>query len=160
MKPVTATRAATIISVTGRYFSEPETTFVEMLDTLERAVDDPLETGVLASQVNSRADIIGVIVSATMPEMITEAARVTANSRNSAPVRPPVKASGVNTAASVIVMAMTADEISRIELKAAWIAVMCSSSMWRWMFSTTTMASSTTRPIASTIASSDRRLIE
>ena len=34
------------------------------------------------------------------------------------------------------------------------------SSTWRWMFSTTTIASSTTRPIASTIANSDSRLIE
>ena len=107
-----------------------------------------------------RADIIGVMVSATMPEMITDPASVTANSRNSAPVRPPVKASGANTAASVIVMATTAEEISRMPLKAACIADMSSSSIWRWMFSTTTMASSTTRPIASTIASSDRRLIE
>ena len=45
-------------------------------------------------------------------------------------------------------------------LKAACIGDMWSSSMWRWMFSTTTMASSTTRPMASTMASSDRRLIE
>ena len=34
------------------------------------------------------------------------------------------------------------------------------SSMCRWMFSTTTIASSTTRPIASTMASSVSRLIE
>ena len=34
------------------------------------------------------------------------------------------------------------------------------SSIWRWMFSTTTMASSTTSPIASTMASSDKRLSE
>ena len=54
-----------------------------------------------------RADIIGVMVSATMPEITTAPASVTANSRNSAPVRPPVKASGANTAASVIVMAIT-----------------------------------------------------
>ncbi len=32
--------------------------------------------------------------------------------------------------------------------------------MWRWMFSTTMMASSTTRPMASTMASSVSRLIE
>ena len=106
-----------------------------------------------------RADIIGVMVSATMPEMTTAPASVRANSRNSEPVRPPVKASGANTAASVIVIATTGPEISRMPWKAACIGVI-PSSMWRWMFSTTTMASSTTRPIASTMASSDRRLIE
>ena len=51
---------------------------------------------------SSRAAIIGVMVSATKPEMITAPASVTANSRNSAPVSPPVKPSGANTAASVM----------------------------------------------------------
>ena len=106
-----------------------------------------------------RAAIIGVIVSATMPEMMTAPASVTANSRNSAPVRPPVKPSGASTAASVSVMATTGPVISRMPTIAACIGDR-PSSMWRWMFSTTTMASSTTRPIASTMASSDRRLIE
>jgi hypothetical protein len=107
-----------------------------------------------------RADIIGVMVIATMPEMTTAPASVTANSRNRAPVKPPVKASGANTAASVSVMAMMADEISRIPFNAACIGDIWSSSMWRWMFSTTTMASSTTSPIASTMASRDSRLME
>jgi hypothetical protein len=109
--------------------------------------------------LSSLADIIGVMVSATMPEITTAPASVRANSRNSEPVRPPVKASGANTAASVIVMATTGPVISLMPTKAAWGGVR-PSSMWRWMFSTTTMASSTTRPIASTIASNERRLIE
>ncbi len=99
------------------------------------------------------------MVSATMPEMMTAPARVMANSRNSAPVRPPVKASGANTAASVMVIATTGPVISCMPTKAACFGG-SPSSMWRWMFSTTTMASSTTRPMASTMASSDRRLIE
>ena len=107
-----------------------------------------------------RADIIGVMVTAIRPESTTEPAKVTANSRNNAPVRPPVKASGANTAAKVMVIATMAEKISRMPLKAACIGDMWSSCMWRWMFSTTTMASSTTRPIASTMASSDKRLIE
>ena len=113
----------------------------------------------VAPALRSRADIIGVMVSATMPEMMTAPASVKANSRNSAPVRPPVKPSGDSTAASVSVIAITGPVISFMP----WIAASsgCSpSSMWRWMFSTTTIASSTTSPIASTIASSDRRLIE
>ena len=52
-----------------------------------------------------------------MPEMTTAPASVSANSRNSEPVRPPVKASGANTAASVIVIATTAPEISRMPLE-------------------------------------------
>ncbi len=99
------------------------------------------------------------MVSATMPEMITAPARVKANSRKSAPVSPPVKPSGASTAASVSVMATTGPVISFMPMIAASIGVR-PSSMWRWMFSTTTIASSTTRPMASTIASSDSRLIE
>ena len=106
-----------------------------------------------------RAAIIGVIVSATTPEMITAPASVKANSRKSAPVSPPVKASGASTAASVSVIATTGPVISFMPTIAASIGDR-PSSMWRWMFSTTTIASSTTRPIASTMASSDRRLIE
>jgi hypothetical protein len=49
-------------------------------------------------------------------------------------------------------MATTAKPISRMPRKAARTGVM-PSSMCRWMFSSTTMASSTTRPIASTKAS-------
>ena len=58
-----------------------------------------------------------------------------------------------------MVMAITGATISRAPSNAARTGV-SPSSMWRWMFSTTTMASSTTRPIASTIASSVNRLIE
>ena len=56
-------------------------------------------------------------------------------------------------------MAITAKAISRLPLNAA-----CTgdrpASMWRWMFSSTTMASSTTRPMASTMASRVRVLME
>ncbi|MCY1352082.1 hypothetical protein D9M71_157730 [compost metagenome] len=94
-----------------------------------------------------------------MPEMITAPARVKANSLNSAPVRPLRKPIGAYTAARVMVMVTTGTAISRAPSMAASNGVL-PSSMWRWMFSTTTMASSTTRPMASTIASSVSRLIE
>ncbi len=55
-----------------------------------------------------------------MPEMTTAPASVIANSRNSEPVSPPVKASGANTAASVIVIATTGPVISFMPTKAAW----------------------------------------
>ena len=73
------------------------------------------------------------------------------------PVRPVAKASGANTDVSVSVIATTAKPISF----APWIAACrrgMPSSMWRKMFSSITIASSTTRPIASTIASSVKRV--
>ena len=102
--------------------------------------------------------IIGDSVSAITPETITEPASVKANSRNSEPVRPPRKPIGAYTAASVMVMEMTGPTISRAPCIAACTGGL-PSSRCRWMFSTTTMASSTTSPIASTIASSVSRLM-
>ncbi len=102
---------------------------------------------------SSLLHIIGVSVSATKPETITAPASVSANSVNSRPVRPGVKASGAYTAASVSVIATTAKLISLAPFSAAWKGS-SPSSMWRKMFSSTTMASSTTRPMASTSASS------
>ena len=69
-------------------------------------------------------------------------------------MRPVAKASGANTEASVSVIATIAKPISRAPSIAACIRDL-PASMCRWMFSSMTMASSTTRPMASTIASSD-----
>ena len=73
---------------------------------------------------------MGVSVSATKPETTTAPASASANSTKSRPVRPGVKASGRNTAASVKVMAITAKLISRMPLRAASKGRM-PSSMWR-----------------------------
>ena len=62
---------------------------------------------------------MGVRVSATNPEMMTEPATATPNSLNSRPVDPLRKASGVNTATRAIVVASTAKAISRVPLIAA-----------------------------------------
>ncbi len=102
---------------------------------------------------SSLLHIIGVSVRAMKPETITAPASVSANSTNSRPVRPGVKASGANTAASVSVIATTAKPTSFAPLSAAWNGA-SPSSTWRKMFSSTTIASSTTRPMASTRASS------
>ena len=92
------------------------------------------------------------------PETSTAPASVSANSMNSRPVRPVANASGANTDASVSVIATIANPISRAPTIAACLRGRPSST-WRWMFSSMTMASSTTRPIASTIASSVSVLI-
>ena len=103
--------------------------------------------------------IIGVSVSATKADNATAPARATESSRNRRPVLPSMKPTGRNTATSTVVVAITA--------KATWFVPRCEAtsrgsprSTRRWMFSSTTMASSTTRPIASTRASSVSRLIE
>ena len=67
--------------------------------------------------------------------------------------------SGANTEISTTVVATTAKNTCRAPRWEATIGG-SPSSIRRWIFSTTTMASSTTRPIANTRASSVRRLIE
>ena len=71
---------------------------------------------------------------------------VTANGRKSSPASPPTKAIGRNTATETRVEAVMAVATSRVPMR---IAVRRSAPMSRWrrMFSTTTIASSTTRPI-------------
>ena len=96
---------------------------------------------------------IGVSVRAMKPETHTAPASASANSTNSRPVRPGVKASGAYTATSVSVIVTTAKPISRAPRMPAEKGSI-PSSMWRKMFSSITMASSTTRPMASTSASS------
>ncbi|MNJ48646.1 hypothetical protein D3C77_438430 [compost metagenome] len=91
--------------------------------------------------------------------MTTAPARVSANSLNKAPVRPSRKPIGAYTAARVMVIDTTGMAISLAPSRAASKGVL-PSSMWRWMFSTTTMASSTTKPMASTIASKVNRFSE
>ena len=70
---------------------------------------------------------------------------VTANSWNSRPIRPPMNSNGMNTATSDALMEITVKPICRAPLKAACIGE-SPRSMKRWMFSITTIASSTTNP--------------
>ncbi len=65
-----------------------------------------------------------------------------------APVVPGKNATGTNTAISTIEVATTAPDTSRIAAAAAWRGDNPRSWRRRSMFSTTTMASSTTRPVA------------
>ena len=102
---------------------------------------------------------IGHSDSATTPDSSTAIASVKPNSRNRPPVWPGRKEIGTKTAASVAVVAMTAKNTSCVPSTAAARGPMPSLRR-RTMFSSTTMASSTTRPVASTSASSVRMLIE
>ncbi len=83
--------------------------------------------------------------------------RVTANSRNNRPGRPPINSSGRNTATSDRLMEMTVNPTSRVPCNAACKGFI-PASRWRAIFSSTTMASSTTNPVAIVSAISDRLL--
>ncbi len=79
---------------------------------------------------------------------------VTANSWKSRPTTPPMKKTGRNTAASDMVMETMVKPISRDPSRAAASALL-PISMWRTMFSSMTMASSTTKPTESVSAISE-----
>ena len=80
---------------------------------------------------------------------------VTANSWNSRPTIPPMNKTGMNTAASDSVMERIVKPTSRDPANAAWSGGV-PFSMWRTMFSSMTMASSTTNPTDSVSAIIER----
>ena len=108
---------------------------------------------------SSAAHIIGVVVSEMSSEIITAMHNVIANSRNIWPIVPPCSSKGMNTATSDRLMVSTVKPTSRAPSSAACRRGM-PSSMWRAMFSSTTMASSTTKPVATVSAISVRLLSE
>ena len=79
----------------------------------------------------------------------------TPNSRNSRPTMPPMKSRGMNTAISEMVMETMVKPISLAPSSAA-VTRSFPISRWRKMFSSMTMASSTTSPTASVKPISDR----
>ena len=86
---------------------------------------------------------------------------VTANCRNKVPDTPAMKAIGTNTENKTSVIARIGPVISAIAFLVASPGESCGfSSMTRSTFSTTTIASSTRMPIASTIANSEIVLAE
>src|SRR5438105_9980929 len=95
-----------------------------------------------------------------MPEMTTEMAIVMANCLYSWPVMPGMKATGTNTAHRTATIGTSAPPTSSIDLFAAslgerpYVDMLCST------LSITTIASSTTMPIASTMPNSVSMLIE
>ncbi len=98
---------------------------------------------------------MGVRVSDAKPEMRMAVAMTTPNSRNSRPMMPPISSTGMNTAARDRVMDTMVKPISLDPRNAASRgASPCS--MWRTMFSSMTMASSTTKPRDRVSAISDR----
>src|SRR6185437_10278111 len=97
---------------------------------------------------------------ATMPEMMTETTIVIANCLYICPVMPPTNATGMNTAHRTRTIATSALATCRMARSAATAGRTCSAAMMRSTFSITTMASSTTIPMASTRPNSVSRLME
>ena len=96
----------------------------------------------------------GDSVSATIAEISIDTLIVTANWRNSVPDTPGMKPIGTNTDSSTREIAITGPVICAMAFfVAAFGSRLGSSSITRSTFSTTTMASSTTMPMPSTIAS-------
>ena len=89
---------------------------------------------------------IGVSVTETMPEIRIAVVIVTANSRNRRPRIPLMNRIGMNTAASDIVIDRMVKPTSLEPLSAASSGA-SPASTWRTMFSSITIASSTTKPI-------------
>ncbi len=98
---------------------------------------------------------MGVRDRETTPEKRMATMITTANSRNSRPTMPPMKSTGMNTAARETVMERMVKPISSDPSKAARRGGL-PISWWRTMFSSMTMASSTTKPTASVRAMSER----
>ena len=92
--------------------------------------------------------------------MEIEKAIVSANWRNRIPVVPGKNATGTNTATRTSEVAITAPVTSFMAADAARLGSLSPSLICRSMFSITTMASSTTSPVASVMPNSVRVLIE
>jgi hypothetical protein len=97
----------------------------------------------------------GVEVRETSSEKRMVIESVTANSRKSRPTIPPIISKGMKTAISEMLIVKTVKPISCAPFIAAAKGPMpCST--WREMFSMTTMASSTTKPVEIVKAISER----
>ena len=101
------------------------------------------------------AHIMGVVVRDTAMEMSTATERTTANSLNRLPSVPGMQRIGMKMATRERDMETTVKQTSRDPLREARSGVSPSSSR-RTMFSRTTMASSTTKPVAMVRAMRER----
>ena len=101
----------------------------------------------------------GVIVNDTNADTKTAPATTTPNSLNKEPINPCKKITGMNTTASVIDVEITAKKISLLPSLAASFKLNPSSNFLN-IFSVTTIPSSTTKPVANTMASKVSTLME
>src|SRR5579884_3584528 len=102
----------------------------------------------------------GESVSALKAEIAMEKAIVIANCLYRMPVVPGKNDTGMNTEISTSDVAITALVTSPMASDVALCGSQCSSEMWRCTFSITTMASSTTRPVAKMMPNMVSELME
>jgi len=107
------------------------------------------------SRVRSCEHIMGVVVSEITSEIKIEMDSVTVNSRKIRPTMPPVSMKGTNAATSDRLIDSTVKPTSRAPKSAACMRGM-PASMCRVVFSMTTIASSTTNPVAMVSAMSEK----
>jgi len=107
-----------------------------------------------AVSVMKRLASIGTSVSETKAETRIASPTTTANSWNSRPITPGMKKIGMKTAISEVEIEMIVKPTSREPRSAAWNG-RSPASTWRMMFSSITIASSTTSPTASVRPSSE-----
>ncbi len=107
------------------------------------------------SGLRKREHSIGVSVSDTTPDTRIATPIVTANSWKSRPSSPPRKSTGMNTDTSDSVIERIVKPISREPFSAA-VYTGSPFSMWRTMFSSMTIASSTTKPTDNVSAINER----
>ena len=98
---------------------------------------------------------MGVTVSETISDTPIAAVRVTANSWNTRPTMPPISRMGKNTATSEIDMDTTVKLTSRAPFMAA-VRRSSPFSRWRVTFSSTTIVLSTTKPVETISAISEK----
>jgi len=98
---------------------------------------------------------MGVVVSEITIDTRMADDSVIANSRNRRPIMPPIRSRGMKTAINEMLMEKTVKPISCAPFSAACIGDR-PSSRCRVMFSMTTMASSTTKPLDMASAISER----
>src|SRR5215469_3320337 len=109
---------------------------------------------------SSNAASAGDKVRALKSEIAIEKAMVSENCRYRIPVVPGKNETGTKTEISTRDVATTALDTSAIATDVAVRASVRSSLMWRWAFSMTTIASSTTSPVASVIPKRVSELME
>jgi hypothetical protein len=91
-----------------------ERAFIERRHGVEAPLDKAIDAAVaFGARCMKRAHIMGASVSETRAEMAMAAVTVSANSRNSRPMMPPIRSSGMNTAISEHEIDSTVKPISR-----------------------------------------------
>ncbi len=159
MNPATSSVTAENTSITGRCCITQPSEVVYNFNTRWYSLSNPSKMKLCDPcrlfALRKCAPSIGVSVSDTKPDTRIATAMVTANSRNRRPTMPPMNSSGMNTAVRLAVIEMIVNPISAAPSSAACMGGF-PISMWRTMFSSITIASSTTKPTARVSAISER----